>query len=62
MEIHNLLSLDSRIALGIVNERLRLECDSMEELVLRYELDVEALVSKMADLGYHYDAITNQFK
>ncbi|WP_087025786.1 DUF4250 domain-containing protein [Thaumasiovibrio subtropicus] len=62
MEVHNLLQLDSRIALGIINERLRLDCDSMEELVLRYELDVEALISKMGDLGYHYDPITNQFK
>nr|WP_086938755.1 DUF4250 domain-containing protein [Thaumasiovibrio occultus] len=62
MEVHNLLSLDSRIAIGIINERLRLECDSVDELVSRYELDAEALVNKMAAMGYYYDPLTNQFR
>ncbi|GAB6262323.1 DUF4250 domain-containing protein [Photobacterium sp. CCB-ST2H9] len=62
MEIRNLLNMDANIVLGIVNERLRLECDTIEELSTRYELDQNALREKMASLGYRYDPISNQFK
>ncbi|MEF1341835.1 DUF4250 domain-containing protein [Vibrio rotiferianus] len=48
--------------LGIVNEKLRLECDSFEELVSMYEMDVESVVGKLDMLGYQYDPLTNQFK
>ena len=62
MEISNLLGMDGNIVLGIVNERLRLECNTVEELVSRYELDFDALNEKMESMGYHYDPINNQFK
>lgn len=62
MEISNLLKMDGNIVLGIVNEKLRLECSSVEELVSRYELDADELNEKMESLGYHYDPISNQFK
>ncbi|PSW17664.1 DUF4250 domain-containing protein [Photobacterium sanctipauli] len=62
MEINNLLNMDGNIVLGIVNERLRLECSTVEELVSRYELDFNELNEKMESLGYHYDPINNQFK
>nr|WP_284694833.1 DUF4250 domain-containing protein [Photobacterium galatheae] len=54
--------MDANIVLGIVNERLRLECDTIEELSTRYELDQNALREKMESLGYRYDPISNQFK
>ncbi|KPA53947.1 hypothetical protein VT25_02560 [Photobacterium leiognathi subsp. mandapamensis] len=62
MEINNLLGMDGNIVIGIVNERLRLECNSMSELVSRYELDENELIDKMAQLGYQYDPLTNQFR
>ncbi|WP_299020238.1 DUF4250 domain-containing protein [uncultured Photobacterium sp.] len=62
MEICNLLKMDGNIVLGIINEKLRLECDTIEELVSRYELDSDELNNKMEELGYRYDPITNQFK
>ncbi|MGF1685466.1 DUF4250 domain-containing protein [Photobacterium japonica] len=62
MEITNLLGMDGNIVLGIVNERLRLECSTVEELVSRYELDFDELSEKMEAMGYHYDPINNQFK
>ncbi len=62
MEINNLLGMDGNIVLGIVNERLRLECNSMSELISRYELDENELIDKMAQLGYQYDPLTNQFR
>ncbi|KKD00803.1 MULTISPECIES: DUF4250 domain-containing protein [Photobacterium] len=62
MEISNLLNMDANIVLGIVNERLRLECDTIDDLSSRYELDKDQLREKMESLGYRYDPISNQFK
>jgi len=62
MDLSNITNLDSSILLGIVNEKLRLECDSFEELISMYEVDVECLVGKLSVLGYQYDPLTNQFK
>ncbi len=62
MDLSNINNLDSNILLGIVNEKLRLECDSFEELICTYEMDVESLVGKLDILGYQYDPLTNQFK
>lgn len=62
MEIKQLLSMDGEIVFGIVNERLRLECDSLDELSHRYNLDTQALIEKLKSVGYHYDPANNQFK
>ncbi|MBY3790435.1 DUF4250 domain-containing protein [Photobacterium carnosum] len=62
MEINNLLGMDTHIVIGIINERLRLECYSMAELASRYELSEAELSEKMAQQGYHYDQLNNQFK
>ncbi|MFC5078043.1 hypothetical protein VTH8203_02936 [Vibrio thalassae] len=62
MDLSNVSRFDSIILLGIVNEKLRLECDSFGELVSRYEIDVEGVIGKLDMLGYQYDPLTNQFK
>ncbi|ANW23303.1 hypothetical protein BA953_03260 [Vibrio coralliilyticus] len=62
MDLSNVGRLDSVILLGIVNEKLRLECNSFEELVTMYEMDVEMVIGKLDVLGYQYDPLTNQFK
>lgn len=62
MDLSNVNYLDSHILLGIVNEKLRIECDSFEDLVTMYEMDVQTLVSKLDTVGYQYDPLTNQFK
>ncbi|MBR9873716.1 DUF4250 domain-containing protein [Vibrio sp. J1-1] len=62
MDLSNVGNLDSIILLGIVNEKLRLECDSFDELVSTYEMDTESVVGKLDTLGYQYDPLTNQFK
>ncbi|TQP00951.1 DUF4250 domain-containing protein [Vibrio cholerae] len=62
MDLSNVLNFDSVILLGIVNEKLRLECDSLDELISTYEMDIEHLVGKLDVLGYQYDPLTNQFK
>ncbi|EJL6426069.1 TPA: DUF4250 domain-containing protein [Vibrio cholerae] len=62
MDLSNVRNFDSVILLGIVNEKLRLECDSLDELICTYEMDIEHLVGKLDVLGYQYDPLTNQFK
>ncbi|EGQ9273253.1 DUF4250 domain-containing protein [Vibrio parahaemolyticus] len=62
MDLSNVGNLDSIILLGIINEKLRLECDSFDELASVYEMDVESVVGKLDMLGYQYDPLTNQFK
>ncbi len=62
MDLTNLDKIDSTILLGIVNEKLRIECHSFEDLVRQYEVDAEQLTSKLDMLGYQYDPLTHQFK
>ncbi len=62
MDLSNVRNFDSVILLGIVNEKLRLEGDSLDELISTYEMDIEHLVGKLDVLGYQYDPLTNQFK
>lgn len=54
--------MDTHMVLSILNEKLRLECDSLTTLVARYELDTQWLTKSMTHIGYRYDAISNQFK
>ncbi|ORR88096.1 DUF4250 domain-containing protein, partial [Escherichia coli] len=51
MDLSNVRNFDSVILLGIVNEKLRLECDSLDELISTYEMDIEHLVGKLDVLG-----------
>ncbi len=62
MDLSNLKNWDGNILLGIVNEKLRLECDSIEELASVYDLDANVLTDKLGNVGLHYDPLTNQFK
>ncbi len=62
MDLSNVSRLDDAILLGIVNEKLRLECDSLGELVSMYEMNEEHVVGKLRNLGFRYDPLTNQFK
>ena len=62
MEIKQLLSMDGEIVFGIINERLRIEYDSLDELSHRYNLDTHAIIEKLKSVDYHYNPTTNQFK
>ncbi|MCG3731273.1 DUF4250 domain-containing protein [Vibrio cincinnatiensis] len=62
MDLSNISRLDDAILLGIINEKLRLECDSLDELVSVYEMNEEHVVGKLSNLGFRYDPLTNQFK
>lgn len=62
MDLSNAESIDSFILLSILNEKLRIECDSLEELTQTYEMDVSHVIDKLSVVGYQYDPLTNQFK
>ncbi|CAJ1767432.1 DUF4250 domain-containing protein [Aeromonas veronii] len=62
MDISTLQRLDANILLGIINEKLRLECDGLEELLAYYDMSEEQLAGRLDQIGYHYDSLSNQFK
>lgn len=62
MDLSNTEAIDSFILLSILNEKLRIECDSLEELTQTYEMDVSHVIDKLSVVGYQYDPLTNQFK
>jgi hypothetical protein len=62
MDISNYRVNDPNILLGIVNEKLRLECSDISELSSRYGMSQESLTDRLADIGYFYDPLVNQFR
>lgn len=62
MDISTLQRLDANILLGIINEKLRLGCDGLEELLAYYDMSEEQLAGRLDQIGYHYDPLSNQFK
>ncbi|PKF49658.1 DUF4250 family protein [Enterovibrio nigricans] len=62
MEIHNLEHLDNAIVYGIVNERLRLECDSLDEFLLQFGLDSHSFQQKLDEMDCYYDPVINQLR
>ena len=62
MDLSNAEAIDSFILLSILNEKLRIECDSLEELIQTYEMDASNVIDKLSVVGYQYDPLTNQFK
>ncbi|MFQ1769738.1 DUF4250 domain-containing protein [Aeromonas veronii] len=62
MDISTLQRLDANILLGIINEKLGLECDGLEELLAYYDMSEEQLAGRLDQIGYHYDPLSNQFK
>ncbi|MGY3914717.1 DUF4250 domain-containing protein [Aeromonas australiensis] len=62
MDISTLQRLDANILLGIINEKLRLECDGLDELLAYYAMSEEQLAGRLDEIGYHYDPLSNQFK
>ena len=62
MDLSNVEAIDSFILLSILNEKLRIECGSFEELIRTYEMDSTNVIDKLNTVGYQYDPLTNQFK
>lgn len=61
MEMSNCLNMDANILLGIANDRLRHECQSIESLAALMDVDQQQLKSKFSEIGFHYETGLNQF-
>lgn len=62
MDKTQLETMDSFMLLSILNQKLRLECESLSTLISQFELDSQWLIASMSQIGYQYDSISNQFK
>ncbi|WP_107852255.1 DUF4250 domain-containing protein [Oceanimonas marisflavi] len=62
MDKAQLERMDTHMVLSILNEKLRIECDSLDALLSRYELDGGWVSARMAQIGYRYDCNSNQFR
>ncbi|QSX35931.1 DUF4250 domain-containing protein [Shewanella sedimentimangrovi] len=62
MDIHNPQALAPEILLGIVNEKLRLQCKDKAELLYELDMDGAELDRRLARCGYRYDPISNQYR
>ncbi|RCU50361.1 DUF4250 domain-containing protein [Corallincola holothuriorum] len=62
MDLTNCHAFDPNILLGIVNEKLRLECTDVGDLSSCYDMNAESVSNRLAEIGYQYDPLTNQFK
>ncbi|MGL5030450.1 MAG: DUF4250 domain-containing protein [Aeromonas sp.] len=62
MDVTTLKHLDANILLGVINEKLRLECDGLADLLAYYDLTEQQLTTRLSEIGYHYNPLSNQFK
>lgn len=54
--------MDPHLLVGLVNTELRNHCDSLDDLVKTHDIDSRALIAKLADADYSYQAEQNQFR
>ena len=62
MNLSNFIEMDPHLLVGLLNTELRNHCDSLDDLVKTHNLDPDALVEKMAAVGYIYQVEQNQFR
>ncbi|MDF2614931.1 MAG: hypothetical protein K0S71_2717 [Clostridia bacterium] len=52
---------DPYLLLSIVNMKLRDESDTLQDLCLTYDKNIEDIISRLKAIDYEYDAKLNQF-
>jgi len=62
MEMTKYINLDANILIGIANDKLRHECDSLHSLAAMMGVNEHELENKLAEIGFHYEAELNQFR
>lgn len=55
------LPRDPFLLLSYVNTQLRDFCENLDDLCRTLDIDEQALVSQLADIGYLYDPAQNRF-
>ncbi len=62
MTLDNFEHLDGAILYGIVNDKLRLECSTLDDFLIKFEIDKKIFLLKIEDIGCYYDAKVNQLR
>ncbi len=62
MSLKNYQTMDVQLLLGLVNTALRNDCDSLDDLVKREDIDAEVLAERLGTIGMVYHADINQFR
>ncbi|WP_067581538.1 DUF4250 domain-containing protein [Endozoicomonas ascidiicola] len=61
MELQHPEQLSPFVLLSIVNEKLRLTCDSLDQLEDEMEMSVQSIEEKLHKIQFHYQNMNNQF-
>ncbi|MDF1752411.1 MAG: DUF4250 domain-containing protein [Verrucomicrobiales bacterium] len=62
MSLKNYQTMDVNLLLGLINTTLRNDCDSLDDLVKRYDLDESILTGRLESIGVRYYPELNQFR
>lgn len=62
MSFKNYQSMDVQLLLGLVNTSLRNDCEDLDDLVKKHNLDKAILVDRLQEIGQVYLADINQFR
>lgn len=61
MDRENILAMDPYMLLSYINTKLRDEFESLKDLCYAFDVNAEAIENKLREIGYKYNAKTNQF-
>lgn len=62
MKLSGFRDMDPHLLVGLVNTELRNQCDSLEDLVLKHDLDRQELEERLAECGFTYRSEVKQFR
>ena len=62
MDLSKALQMDPHLLVGLLNTELRNHCSSLEDLVKTHDLNEDAIIEKLANADYAYQADQNQFR
>jgi len=62
MELENCINMDANILLGIANDKLRHECQSLHSLAALMDVKEQQIENRLAEIGFHYEKDLNQFR
>lgn len=62
MDWTKFISMDPQLLVGLVNTELRNHSQSLEDLCRTHDIEMEALIDRLASADYHYQAEQKQFR
>lgn len=62
MNLSNFANMDPHLLLSLINMKLRDEFESLDDLARYYDIDAQALITRLKTVGFEYQAKQNQFR